>query len=161
MKINEEYHQIRLNPYNQDENELCNGKTIENIRFSTDGSHTTNFLIITFTDKTYIAIGIDYDEDECQNYDPYLKNYFLQPTYNSNIIKDIVEKYSYIKDGKLCFVRWVEYLRELNLLNINKREIQNIINQKRNKEESILYEQYLKLKEHFEPNVNSFFFSNN
>ena len=68
MKLNKEYKQIFL--YGDSDYNLLKNKVVNKVAFTNTGNYDTHMCIIMFTDKTFIALGTGYDNED----DPKLGN---------------------------------------------------------------------------------------
>ena len=142
MERNNEYRQIIL--HGGDGSHLS-GKVVDRFAFSEGSSYNTSFLVVTFTDKTYIAVGIEYDE----NREPLVDDYRVEEPWC--IDSGCFDCHSWVgSDGKLHFDKWIQVLKDLNLWNITEDEAKEVIERKRKEYRKREYEEYLRLKEKFE-----------
>lgn len=75
MELNKEYKQIFL--HNDTPYDVLKGKVVENVGFTNIDSHDLHMFIITFTDKTYVAIGTDYKDLDNSDDEPKLENRYI------------------------------------------------------------------------------------
>lgn len=118
------------------------GKVVEDCGFVSDESEEKNIFVITFTDKTFIAIGIDEDEWKLavkfiMKPDAFGKNYVAQKSFMDY-------------KGDVCYPEWISLLRKMGIWTIDDEEVkagleQLMVDRKRRE-----YREYLRLKEKFE-----------
>lgn len=149
MKKNKEYKQISVNDLN--DYDCLKGKVVEKVAFSNRGCYDENLFIILFTDKTYVAVGADYNDDEHYSDEPKLDNYWVMDPqccnggdYNCHIYTD--------DKGNLRFDKWIQILKDFGIWELEMDEAQKIIAENKAKQEQREYEQYLRLKAKFEKN---------
>lgn len=152
MELNKEYTQINVNNfsgYNKDYNALS-GKIIDKVGFTNCGGYDCQMLVITFTDKTFIAVGPDYNDDECRKDEPKLDNQYI---YDPKCLNNGDYRYhSWTdSDGKLHFEEWIDMLRDLGLWIFTDEDAKAIIGRNTKAEEEREYQNYLRLKKKFEP----------
>lgn len=143
MKKSESFKQIFLN--NNTKYDELKGKVVDKVAFYNNDDYDCNICIILFTDKTYVAIGIEYD----LNNDYVLDNYYVSDpecinngNYDCHSHMDI--------NGNLHFDRWIQILKDFGIWEIDENEAKEIIERQRKRDEDGEYELYLKLKEKYE-----------
>lgn len=143
MERNKEYRQIWLDSYNL--SEQLAGKVVDKVVFNDKGSHDTQFLIVMFTDKTYIAAGVCYKDLDNKDDEPQLENFYVAEP--SIVDGGCFDCHSWIDTkGNLHFHNWIQTLKDLNLWIITEEEAKKIIERKHEQEEEREYKQYLRLK---------------
>lgn len=152
MKLNRDYTQQSVpETYTFDNYNLLKGKVVDKVAFTNRGEYDEQFFIITFTDHTYISIGLAYDESDDEL--KLANNWIIDPSCYSGGNFDC---HSYIDSkGKLHFDKWIDILRDLNIWYINEEEALQIIQADKKKQEEREYQQYLRLKEKFENKENN------
>ncbi len=147
MKRNDEYKQIHLD-FDIAADKLA-GKVVDKVAFQDKGSHDTQFLIVTFTDKTYIAVGVGYKDFYDNDESLQIENFCADEP--SCIDDGCFDCHTYIDDnGNLHFSEWIKILKDFKLWDISEDECKEIIERKRKKDEEREYQQYLRLKEKYE-----------
>lgn len=151
MELNKEYEKIILandTPYN-----ALEGKVVDKVAFYNKGDYGQHICLITFTDKTYIALGADYEDLDAGKDEPKLRNHFICPPqcWNSGNFRH----HMYVdNDGKIIYDRYIQILRDLGFWKFTDEEEMNIIKEDKKRKEDAEYQQYLRLKEKFENNGN-------
>lgn len=138
--------------YNNRSGDKLQGKVVDKIGFcNSDDDQDKQMFIIIFTDKTFIAIGINDDSGDEEGYDNYkLTNKWI---YNGELYKRSVSRFSSYIDastGKLVFDTWVDMLIKLGLWNFTEEECHKIREEHTKAQEEREYAQYLVLKKKFE-----------
>lgn len=137
--------------YNNRSGDKLQGKVVDKVGFCKDDDQYKQMFVIIFTDKTFIAIGINDDSDEEEGHDIYkLTNKWI---YNGELYKNSVSCFSSYIDsstGKLVFDTWVDMLIKLGLWNFTEEECQKIREEHTKAQEKREYAQYLVLKKKFE-----------
>lgn len=144
MELNKEYQQIIL-PITKNKYDLSvlSNKVVDKVTFAQDSwDNDLNEIIIIFTDKTFIAICIEQNEDDRF----YLDNSHIgEPiTYNDGCLPYTM------KGGVMIFVPYIQNRIDCGLWDVTKDEVREIINAKIEKQKEREYQQYLRLKEKFE-----------
>lgn len=149
MKKNKEYTQISVN--NLKNYEDLKGKVVDKVAFTNRGDYDEHLFIIMFTDKTYIAVGADYNDAEYYKDEPKLENYWVMDpeccnggNYECHIHPD--------GKGNLIFDKWIQILKDFGLWELEMDEAQKIIAEYNKRQEEREYDQYLRLKAKFEKN---------
>lgn len=152
MERNKEYKQIILRAHEY--NEALKGKVVDKVVFNDNGSYDTQFCIIMFTDKTYIAIGTGYKDLESGNDEPNLENYYVNSP--GCVDSGCFDCHSWVDtEGNLHFYEWIQILKDLGLWIIDEKEAKKIIDRKNAEYEEREYQNYLRLKEKFEKKENT------
>lgn len=127
------------------ENDVLSGKVIREVGFlKSMTDYHDNQLIITFTDDTYIHIGIDKDYFECS--DHYLENNVIHPLHAFHNTGDC-----YVKDDKVVYSPYRSMQIEMGVHpRIDEQALVKAVNDKREKEFQEEYQAYLRLKAKFE-----------
>lgn len=143
MELNKEYKQIFLNEgisY-----DTLKGKVVDKVGFTNFGNYDTHMCIITFTDKTFIALGTGYDDED----DPKLGNEFIIEPQNWN--NGNFRLYMHVNsDNKIIYSPYIRILRDLNIWQFTDEEELAIIEKQKKDKEDYEYREYLRLKEKFE-----------
>ena len=153
MELNKKYKQIFL--HNDTPYDVLKGKIVENVGFTNKGSHDLHMFIITFTDKTYIAIGTGYKDLDARDDEPTLENnYIFHPKSWNNGNFDLY-RYVDTSGNKKCvrYNRYIELLRDFGIWQFTDAEEQDIIENDKKKKDEYEYQQYLRLKEKFENKI--------
>lgn len=128
------------------ENDILSGKVVREVGFlRTMTDHDDNQLIITFTDDTYIHIGIDkIDVLNCVDY--HLENIVIHPLYAFHNMDDY-----YVMDDKVVYGPRRSMQIEMGVHpHIDEQALVKAVNDKREKEFQEEYQAYLRLKAKFE-----------
>ena len=128
------------------------GKVVDKVGFTnSDDDEYKQMFVIVFTDKTFIAIGINDDSGDEEGRDVYkLTNKWI---YNGELYKSSVSRFSSYVDattGQLVFDEWVDMLVRLGLWNFTEEECLKIREEHIKVQEEREYAQYLVLKKKFE-----------
>ena len=120
-----------------------NGKTISNVADSKScDEYDLNYLVITFTDGTYINIIIERDDDG----EPYLENGSVIPltSYSPTSI-------GYVINNKFCYYKNFQNLIDIGVVEpLNEEETLKSIRERKKFVEINEYNNYLRLKEKYE-----------
>lgn len=120
-----------------------NGKTISNVAYSKScDDYDLNYLVITFTDGTYINIVIERDDDG----EPYLENGSVIPltSYSPTSI-------GYVINNKFCYYKNFQNLIDIGVVEpLNEEETLKSIRERKKFVEINEYNNYLRLKEKYE-----------
>lgn len=153
MELNKDYKQINLHEfsgYKKDYNALS-GKVVDKIAFSDRGSQDENIFIITFTDKTFIAVGTHYKDLDANDDTPQLEEFYVMDprcvncgNYSCHV--HVTDK------GEVIYDEWIAILKDLDIWKMEDDEVLTIIENDKRQKEEWEYQQYLRLKEKFEPN---------
>lgn len=128
------------------ENDVLSGKVVREVGFlRTMTDHDDNQLIITFTDDTYIHIGIDKNDFlNCVDY--YLENIVIRPLHVFHNMDDC-----YVKDDKVVYSPRRSMQIEMGVHpHIDEQALVKAVNDKKEKEFQEEYQTYLRLKAKFE-----------
>ena len=113
MELNKEYKQIFLR--NDSDYNLLKDKAVDKVAFTNTGNYDTHMCIITFTDKTFIALGTRYDEED----DPKLNNECIIPPQNWN--NGNFNLYMYVNsDNKIIYNQYIRILRDFDITKLTK-----------------------------------------
>lgn len=127
-----------------DYEEKLKGKVIDGVAFCNTGEQ---HFTITFTDGTFISVGLDYDEDNSEW--RLCDNYIDEPSCINGGRLD-----SWIDDsGNLHFYKWCQELIRLGIWEVTEDEVKNLINKHNEETEKREYETYLKLKAKYEKKI--------
>ena len=147
MKLNEEYKQISVNSFKNYSD--LKGKVVDKVAFTDRGYADENLFIITFTDKTFVAVGTHYKDIDAHDTEPQLENYWVMPPTHIN--GGNYDCHCYVhSDGRVTFDRWIEILRDLGIWEISEKDVLDVIERDKKKQDEREYQQYLRLKEKFE-----------
>lgn len=151
MDINEEYTQISVNSFSgaHKNYDALKGKVVDKVAFTNRNSYDCQMLIITFTDKTFISVGVAYNDREGYKDESILENNWVLAPQSINNGDYSVHSWT-DSDGKLCFDEWINILRDLGIWIFNEDDAKVIMEQKAKEEEEREYRNYLRLKEKFE-----------
>lgn len=143
MKRTKEYIQIFIN--DDTEYNALKGKMVDKVAFCNDDSYDCSYCLVLFTDKTYIAIGMEYNGND----DFILSNYYVSDPKCINGGNYVC--HSHVdSNGNLRFDRWIQILKDFGIWEIDENEAKEIIERQRKRDEDREYELYLKLKEKYE-----------
>ena len=147
MTLNKEYKQIYAHCL-KDYNALA-GKTVDKVAFTDRGNHDENMFIISFTDKTFIAIGVHYRDLDNHDDEPEIEDFYVMDpncvnsgNYDCHVRVD--------SEGNLHYDKWIQILKDFDLWHMSDEEVVSIIERDRKREEEREYQNYLRLKEKFE-----------
>lgn len=148
MKKNKEYKQIFVNQYClEQQHDLLKGKVVDKVAFNNRSNcEDQHQFIITFTDKTFVAIGLDYNEDD----DMYVLEdmYVSEPEcINGGRLDTYIDS-----EGKLRLDRNFQQLVDLGIYDVTIEEVAQRIKEHNKRQEEREYDQYLRLKAKFEKN---------
>ena len=149
MELNSEYKQIHPRDF-QENREVLKGKVVDKIGFVNRGYADENIFAITFTDKTFIAIGAGVSEwDESYKDEPALENFYTINPKNYHSLDMYVHLNN---DGKpeIYGGSFVKVLVDLGIWNVTAEELQAWKEKHEKDEEDREYKNYLRLKEKFE-----------
>lgn len=143
MELNKEYKQIFLR--NDSEYNLLKDKVVDKVAFTNIGNYDTHTCIITFTDKTFIALGAGRDYED----DPKLCNESIIPPQNWN--SGNFRLYMHVNsDNKIIYSPYIRILRDFDIWQFTDEEELAIIEKHKKEEENYEYKEYLRLKEKYE-----------
>ena len=121
------------------------GKVIDSVAFCNKPDSEQHF-ILTFTDGTFISIGVDYNEDSSEYI---LENDWLPSCHPENVNSGHLD--SWIdSSGKLRFSKWVQDLIDLGIWEVTEEEVQDLIEKDKKDKEEREYNEYLRLKAKYE-----------
>ena len=156
MKKNKVYKRITIGSNYKNDYDILKGKVVDKIYLANDrNNYDMNELIITFTDKTYVAFEIDDDSDDDESERrPILKNsWVIHPKcYNSGNFDCHIS----VVDGELRFDPLIENRIKLGLWELTMEEAQKVIEDDKHRREEYEYKNYLRLKEKFEGREDEF-----
>lgn len=149
MELNKEYKQIFLNEgisY-----DTLKGKVVDKVGFTNYDDYDQNMCIVTFTDKTFIALGVAYNSDskwESKQDEPLLINeHIIQPqNWNSGNFK----RHMTVINNEVRYDPYIRILRDFGIWKFTDEEELAIIEKDKKEKEEYEYQQYLRLKEKFE-----------
>ena len=147
MELNKDYKQISV--YNLSTYDDLKGKVVDKVAFNDRGNTDENMFIITFTDKTYVAVGTNYRDIDSGDDEPQLENFYVMEPKSLNF-GDFRHHCWVGSDGKLEYDRWMRILMDLGIWHLDDNLVQSIIENNKKCEEEREYQQYLRLKEKFE-----------
>lgn len=144
MELNKDYKQIFL--HSDSDYDLLKDKVVDKVAFTNIGDYGTHMCIITFTDKTFIALGVGYDYDDD---DPKLFNekIITPQNWNSGNFRHFMQVNS---DNKIIYSPYIRILRDFNIWQFTDEEELAIIEKHKKDREDYEYKEYLRLKEKFE-----------
>jgi len=149
MKI-KDYKQISIHDidwgyYDNRDGKKWAGKTIERAGFVNRGERDEQMLLITFTDKTFICVTYDYEDNESNRL-------VLQDNYIYEYPKETLAQYhSYINNtGNIEFDLWVRMLIDFGFYELTEEEAKEIREEKERLEREREYNEYLRLKAKYE-----------
>jgi hypothetical protein len=149
MKKNKEYKRITIGSNYKNDYDILKGKVVDKISLATDrNNYDMNELIITFTDKTFVAFEIDDDSDDHESERrPVLENSFIidPQCYNSGNFDCHIS----VVDGELRFDPLIENRIKLGLWELTMEEAQKVIEDDNRRHEEYEYKQYIRLREKF------------
>ena len=151
MDSNKEYVQINVHTFSGycKNYDALKGKVVDKVAFTDRNSYDTQMFIITFTDKTYICIGVGYNDSEFRKDEPQLENYYVLPPQNVN--NGDYSAHSHVDEkGNVTFEEWINILRDLGIWQFTDVDALEIIEKKQKEEEEREYKNYLRLKKKFE-----------
>ena len=142
MELNKKYKQIFL--HNDSDYNLLKDKVVDKVAFTNTGNYDTHMCIIMFTDKTFIALGIGYDDEDLK-----LDNEFIIEPKNWN--SGDFHLYMHVNsDNKIIYSPYIRILRDFDIWQFTDEEELAIIEKHKKEKEDYEYQQYLRLKEKFE-----------
>lgn len=147
MRKNDEYKQIFLQ--GRDDYDALKGKVVDRIAFVNRDSYDTQFCVVIFTDKSFIAVGMckEYLEDGGETFK--LCNFYLSdPNCVDNGCFDCHCWFD--RNGDIHFRPWLQTLKDLELWIVTEEEQKKAIERKNREEEEREWRNYLRLKKKFE-----------
>lgn len=119
------------------------GKTVKEIAFHLGRYHMDeNQVILTFTDDTFIAFGIERDEDDIMlvnNHFPPLESYGIYPPHKVDA------------NGNVCFEDYIQQQINLGVIKpMSEERLKQLVEDYNNKQRERDRQQYLRLKEIFD-----------
>lgn len=146
MKRNDEYKQ--LFPQINSSYDALKGKVVDKVAFMNRGDCDTQMFIILFTDKTYVCIGLDREEDSDDFKLAHNYMSWLSPT---NVDGGNFDCHSWVDaDGNIHFEKWIDVLRDFGIWEFTDEDAVEVMEKHKRQEEEREYQQYLRLKEKFE-----------
>ena len=143
MELNKEYKQIFL--HSDSDYDLLKNKVVDKVAFTNTGNYDTHMCIITFTDKTFIALGVGRDYED----DPKLGNKSIIPPQNWNSGNFCL--YTHVdSNNKITYDPYIRILRDFDIWQFTDEEEFAIIEKHKKDKEDYEYNEYLRLKEKFE-----------
>lgn len=156
MKKNKEYKRITIGSNYKNDYDILKGKVVDKISLATDrDNYDMNEVIITFTDKTFVAFEIDDDSDDHESERrPILENSFIidPQCYNGGNFNCHIG----VVDGELRFDPLIENRIKLGLWELTMEEAQKVIEDDNRRHEEYEYKNYLRLKKKFEGREDEF-----
>ena len=147
MELNKDYKQIYL--HSDSDYDLLKDKVVDKVAFTNIGKYDMHMCIITFTDKTFIALGAGYDDEG----DPKLDNEFIIEPQNWN--SGNFRLYMHVNsDNKIIYSTYIRILRDFDIWQFTDEEELAIIEKHKKDKEDYEYREYLRLKEKFEKQGN-------
>ena len=125
------------------------GKVVDKVAFTNTGYEDEQMFIISFTDDTYVCIGIDHKEGDNNDEQPYLNDFWVMDPkiVNGGNYDGLVKVKS---DGSLKFDRWIEILRDFGIWELPDDEVKDIIERDKKRKGEWEYKRYLSLKQEYE-----------
>lgn len=126
---------------------VLSGKTVDKCAIYNGGTEEDDqMFIMTFTDGTFICLGVEYDDDRRVHY---LENNWV--CYQNDLDSIIAEFHAAeCNDGVVRMDAYGELLRTFGFIEITDEQAAEVIDKIRKDEEEREYKVYLKLKEKFE-----------
>ena len=153
MEKNEEYKQIYLGQ--KDDVNKLEGKVVDKVSIVQDKTYSDqNEVLITFKDKTFIALSLDdRASDDCVDYHYVIENeYVCHPScYNNGKLDHTVNT-----DGTIRFFPKVQRRIDLGIWNVTEEEVQKLIAEYEKRSEQYEFQQYLRLKKKFDGRESEF-----
>lgn len=142
MNFNEEYKQVK-----PDE---IKGKTVDKVVFRNRCSDIDEqYFIILFTDKTFTAVGLKYEDEWNASGERVLAEYYYVGEPKCYHMSEVT--FGFLDDeGNLEFHQNVKDFIDLGLWNMTKEEVIERIKEIKTQKEDKEYKEYLRLKEKFE-----------
>ena len=129
------------------------GKVVDKVGFVGRGDTDDQTLIILFTDKTFICVGCEYEQDENGRERLNLKDKWIhdQSVYHGNQLEIY---HTWVnKEGEISFDLWVQMLIDMGFWKLSPEEAQKIREEHFKKEEDREWQNYLRLKEKFKDRI--------
>ena len=153
MKEFKGYKQLTLNDVDwyREENRTKNpwkGKVIERVGFCNRGDYDDKMLIILFTDKTFLAIELERDEDEFQFADAWM--YDIWDGHEG-----AEARYGCWVDSnrKVHLGTKIQMMVDLGLWDFTEEDAERIRKEEKRKEEEREWQNYLRLREKFKERI--------
>lgn len=144
MRINKEYKQISINSF-QGLEEL-KGKIIDNVKFINYGNHDEQSFTITFKDKTFISVGLSFEDDFSDDL-CLCNNMVINPKCYAGGLTDEIW---FDDKGNYHFKKWIQNLIDLGIWDVDIDEVVAAKKKEEKEREEKEYKEYLRLKEKFE-----------
>lgn len=144
MELNKEYKQISVNSF-QGLEEL-KGKVIDDVKFINYGNHDEQSFTIVFKDKTFISVGLSFEDDLSQDL-CLSNNWIINPKFYAGGLTDEIW---FDDKGNYYFKKWIQNLIDLGIWEVDIDEVVTAKKQKEKEREEKEYQEYLRLKEKFE-----------
>ena len=153
MELNKEkYKQIGLIDEFNVYHDFFKGKVVNKVGFTNEGGLKDNIFVITFTDNTYIAIGIG--DSKSSGYK--LRNFpITDNTKNFGNYYHDLKSQIYLDDTNVPQFSnsFVKILTDLGIWNMSPKDLQKTNEEIEKKEkEKFEHEEYLRLREKYDPN---------
>ena len=146
MELNKDYKQIFL--HSDSDYDLLKNKVVDKVAFTNTGNYDEHMCIITFTDKTFIAIGNGFDNYDNEN-DPKLVNEVIIEPRNWN--NGNFRLHMHVdSNNKIIYSPYIRILRDFDIWQFTDEEELAIIEKHKKDKEDYEYKEYLRLKEKFE-----------
>ena len=147
MKKNNDYKQIYLAREAKDNYDLLFGKTVDKVAVCFGGwAHDTQHLVITFTDKTFISVGLQYQDDDTDRME-LCDDYVSDPNWYHGVDTFV----AYVdSNNKVRFGKYYKQLIDLGLWEVDADEVAQIIARQQRERDMRDWQLYLSLKEKFE-----------
>jgi hypothetical protein len=123
--------------------EVLVGKTIDKFALIND-CDGESMLIVTFTDNSFIALEIFYDEDR--------REYVFE---DACVL--LPDGGAYVRDGKLYYTRIYQTLKDLGVIELDDSSVQEEIEKREFNDEHREFLNYIRLKAKFGKNEDFFF----
>lgn len=145
------FEQLRLHDvdwayYDNRKGDKWAGKVVDKVGYINCGDEDDQMLLILFTDKTFICMGLERKDelsDEFRLTDKWI--------YDQNEYNDSLELYhSWVHDdGHVSFDLWLEMLIGMGMYHLTDEEVKRIKDEHARNEEEREWSNYLRLKERF------------
>lgn len=127
------------------EEDTLKGKVVDKLAFCNDPESEQHF-ILTFTDGTFISIGLYYDEND-RKYK--LESDWIPSTTPENVNNGKLDHWI-DSNGNLRFYKWVKDLIDLGIWEVTENEVKELIEKHEKFKEELEYKEYLRLKDKYE-----------
>ena len=147
MEFNKEFKQLFVNNYIG--YTAFKGQVVDKIAFSDRGDSDENMFIITFTDKTFVCVGVHFKDLDNGDVEPQIKNLSVMSPENFN--GGNFEHYCCLtNNGAVELSGFVQILIDLGIWKLETEDVLKIIKNDKKKKEEREYNEYLRLKEKYE-----------